>query len=262
MYLNWIGTMNDQFQFNEKSIIQISPIIFCIGIFLIIFSLLRYYSWDRFDLKFLGGIGLILCLFGIDLYIKTKRVRIGFIGFLISFLALLVFYFIVKFETDILVFLYALGVSIILSDILMNDVLSRFYSDLTLQYTSLKETLDSRQHSEKPVSNENVENLIEISMDVWRMEKRINTFRDSFDENKLKLFENSIERLKRALNKSNIEIIDFTNQKYNEGQNVDILARETDPSITYAYIRETIEPTILHNQKIVKRGKIIVVEKE
>jgi hypothetical protein len=62
------------------------------------------------------------------------------------------------------------------------------------------------------------------------------------------------------LSKCEIEILDYTGKKYNEGLNVDILSIEKDPGATFPHIREMIEPTILCKGTIIKKGKVIVVE--
>ncbi len=63
------------------------------------------------------------------------------------------------------------------------------------------------------------------------------------------------------MDKNDIEIVDHTNQKFNEGINLDILAVEKSSDILESIIKETKEPTILHKNQVVHKGKVIILEK-
>jgi len=103
--------------------------------------------------------------------------------------------------------------------------------------------------------------LIELAVDIWRMEQRLNKVISFIPENQKALFENSIQKLKRYLNKNDIEIIDHTNQTFNEGRNLDIIAVEKDFDISESIIKQTVEPTIMCKSQVVHKGKVIVLEK-
>jgi hypothetical protein len=79
---------------------------------------------------------------------------------------------------------------------------------------------------------------------------------------KMEKTQNSINKLKRYLEKNDIEIIDHTNQKYTEGENLEILAVEEDAKLEYPIIKETKEPTILYKGQVVRKGKIILLTKK
>jgi|SaaInlV_165m_DNA_2_1040747.scaffolds.fasta_scaffold41059_1 hypothetical protein len=103
--------------------------------------------------------------------------------------------------------------------------------------------------------------LINLGIDVWRMEQRLNKIMQTIPEKSQDLLKNSIQKIKRYLDKNNIEIIDYTNQKFNEGRNLDILAVEKSSNILESIIKETKEPTILHKNQVVNKGKVIILEK-
>lgn len=103
--------------------------------------------------------------------------------------------------------------------------------------------------------------LVDLALDIWRMEQRLNKVMSLIPENQKVLFENSIQKLKRYLNKNDIEIIDHTNQIFNEGRNLDIIAVEKDFDISKSIIKQTIEPTIMCKSQVVHKGKVIVLEK-
>jgi hypothetical protein len=103
--------------------------------------------------------------------------------------------------------------------------------------------------------------LIELGIDIWRMEQRLNKVMKSLPENSQDLLDNSLQKIKRYLDKNDIAIVDHTNQKFNEGRNLDILAVEKSSDISESVIKETKEPTILHKNQVVHKGKVIILEK-
>ena len=103
--------------------------------------------------------------------------------------------------------------------------------------------------------------LIDLGIDIWRMEQRLNKIIQSLPENSQDHLKNSIQKIRRYLDKNDIEIVDHTNQKFNEGRNLDILAVEKSSDISESIIKETKEPTILHKSQVVHKGKVIILEK-
>ncbi len=104
-----------------------------------------------------------------------------------------------------------------------------------------------------------VNDLVDLAVEVWRMEQRVAKSASSLPENQLKGLENSIQKLKRYLEKYDIEIVDYKNQKYNEGLNLDILSVEKDPTLPEPMIKETVEPTIMLKGQVVRKAKIILL---
>ena len=103
--------------------------------------------------------------------------------------------------------------------------------------------------------------LINLGIDVWRMEQRLNKIMQTIPETSQNLLKNSVQKIKRYLDKNDIEIVDYTNQKFNEGRNLDILAVEKSSNILESIIKETKEPTILYKNQVVNKGKVIILEK-
>ncbi len=81
----------------------------------------------------------------------------------------------------------------------------------------------------------------------------------SLPENQMKGLESSVQKLMRYLEKYEIKIIDYKNQKYNEGLNLDILSVEKDASLLEPTIKETVEPTIMCKGQVVRKAKIILL---
>jgi len=104
--------------------------------------------------------------------------------------------------------------------------------------------------------------LIEHAIELWRLQNRMNKVLENIPENQREILSNSIKKLMRYLEKNDIEIVDYTNQKFNEGRNLEIIAVEKDENISGPIIKETKEPTILFKGQIIRKGKVIVLEKE
>jgi len=104
-----------------------------------------------------------------------------------------------------------------------------------------------------------VNDLVDLAVEVWRMEQRVAKSASNLPEQQLKGLDNSIQKLKRYISKYDIEIVDYKNQKYNDGLNLDILSVEKDPSLSEPTIKETVEPTVLCKGQVVRKAKIILI---
>lgn len=105
------------------------------------------------------------------------------------------------------------------------------------------------------------QSLVELAVEVWRLEKRLQKSSESLSEDQNKAFDNSLAKLQRYLEKNDISLTDYTNKKYNEGMNLDILSIEKDPNIPHSIIKETHEPAVLHKGQLIKKAKVVVLEK-
>lgn len=107
----------------------------------------------------------------------------------------------------------------------------------------------------------NTQSIVEVAIEVWRLEKRLTKAKSDLSEDQNKAFENSISKLKRFLDKNDITYTDYTDQKYNEGLNLDVLNIEKDNSVTESIIKETHEPAVFHKGQLIKKAKVVVLEK-
>lgn len=105
------------------------------------------------------------------------------------------------------------------------------------------------------------DDFMQFALEIWRIEQRLAKLEKNLPENQKKGLENSIQRLKRYLEKYDIEVIDYTKQKFNDGLNLDVLSVEKDSAITEPIIKETIEPTIMYRGQVAHKAKIIVLTK-
>jgi hypothetical protein len=64
----------------------------------------------------------------------------------------------------------------------------------------------------------------------------------------------------RYLDRNDIKVTDYTDQKYNEGMNLEVLAVEKDASLRQAIIKETHEPAVTLKGKLIRKAKVILLE--
>lgn len=101
--------------------------------------------------------------------------------------------------------------------------------------------------------------VVELAIEIWRIKNRISKAISDLSEIQRRGLESSIQKLLRFLDRSEIKIIDHTDEKYNEGMNVDVLSFEKNSTIKTPIIKETVEPTITCQGHVVKKGKVIVI---
>lgn len=101
--------------------------------------------------------------------------------------------------------------------------------------------------------------LVELALEIWRMDQRLMKIANTLPENHRKGLENSILKLRKYISNYDIEIVDYTNQKFNDGLNLDVLSVEKDPAVATPTVKETVEPTILIKGQVVKKAKIILL---
>lgn len=133
-------------------------------------------------------------------------------------------------------------------------------TELNGLYLKIKEDIKSAVTPKFIEMSSEVKDLVYLAVEIWRMEQRIVKSASSFPENQLKGLNSSVQKLKQYLEKNDIEIRDYTNQKFNEGLNLDVLSVEKDSKITEPVIKETVEPTIMHKGQVVKKAKVIVLK--
>jgi len=100
--------------------------------------------------------------------------------------------------------------------------------------------------------------LCDLAIDVWRLRRRFEKLNTSIPENMDKGLSHSFQKIGKYLQENDIEIRDFTNQKYNDGLNIDVLSVEKNSQRETPFIRETVEPSILHKGQIIRRAKVII----
>ena len=98
---------------------------------------------------------------------------------------------------------------------------------------------------------------IDLALIVWSLKKYSNKLiNENSLEEKSRPLKSNLAKLEQFLNSLNISIIDYTDQKYNEGMNLDVIdSIQTDTE--FDKIKETIEPSIIIDGVLVKRARVI-----
>lgn len=104
---------------------------------------------------------------------------------------------------------------------------------------------------------ENWQKQIDLALIFWSIKKYSNKLiSENGLEDKSRPLKSNIAKFENLLASLNIKIVDYTNQKYNEGMNIDIIDTvKTDTSVDI--IRETIEPSIIIEGNLVKKARVI-----
>lgn len=105
------------------------------------------------------------------------------------------------------------------------------------------------------------QNIVHLANDIWKLEQRLKNIEQHIPKDDRQKFDSSIERLKRYLEKNDIETKDYTEQKYNDGLNVEVLSVEKDESISGQIVKETVNPAIFHKGQIIKKASVIITSK-
>lgn len=150
---------------------------------------------------------------------------------------------------------------------------------LALIYTSIKMRLDllARQlkDSNKRIVEEisssvqtkfielkpSAKNIVDLGVEVWRLEKKFEKLNSSLNEDQLTSLHNSLMKLTRYLELNDIEVKDYTNQKYNDGMNLEVITSEKHPDLEQSIVGLTDTPAILHRGQLIKRARVIIYEK-
>jgi molecular chaperone GrpE (heat shock protein) len=167
------------------------------------------------------------------------------------------------FLTPILPFLTPLILAVIVAFLVIQQwYIKKFFSNIEKLHEDLREEI---RYSVAPKSiqlSAGVTDFVELAVEVWRIEQRINKSLDTLPENHKKGLDISVQKLKRYLEKYDLQVVDYTNQKYNEGLNLDILSVEKDSSITDPIVKETVEPTVMYKGQVLRKAKIVLLKKD
>lgn len=134
-------------------------------------------------------------------------------------------------------------------------------SKILVQISKTREDIESAVTPKFIDVSPQLKDLIELAVEIWRLENRINRNMD-IQESQKEILRNSIQKIKRYLEKNDLEVLDYTDKKFNDGRNLEILAVEKDPTVKDPIIKETKEPTIMCKGQVVRKGKVIILTSE
>lgn len=101
--------------------------------------------------------------------------------------------------------------------------------------------------------------IISLAVDLWRLEEKIGNIESVSDKEQEKIWV-SMKRLRRFVEECKIEVKWYNGQKYAEEVNAYELKwiEETQDTEKNGLIKDTIEPAVFIDGKLIKTGKIIV----
>lgn len=101
--------------------------------------------------------------------------------------------------------------------------------------------------------------IIDLAVSNWRIIKWNNHNKEDIKKNSMPL-EYGTKKIKSILESKNVETIDLTGKYYDIGLAVDVVYN-IDEDISAAertIIQETISPIVFINNKVVKRGEVVI----
>lgn len=107
-------------------------------------------------------------------------------------------------------------------------------------------------------SNENIENnnidLIPLINTFWKLKSKINKL--DISDKQMKPLETYINSIFDIIKSFGYDVIDYTNKKYNFGDNIEILSVEGEGDD--CRIIECIQPTVVHQNNLKQRAMVII----
>lgn len=121
-----------------------------------------------------------------------------------------------------------------------------------LNYSHNNSNLDSVQNSA-----ESKKLLAEFALNIWRIDTKVK----SANLSQTRAITSSIKRIYELLESHQIAIKDYTNTKYNDGLNIDVVecvrVDAVDSTDIHEMILETLSPSIIIDGEIYKKAKVI-----
>lgn len=109
----------------------------------------------------------------------------------------------------------------------------------------------------------NTQQMIDIATSVWKLKKKI---AELYNNNPAiqdhKALDVTLGKLANDLDKMDISIVDYTDMKYNDGMNVEVISIEKEDNRKEKIVKETITPSILYRNQLLKKAKVILLSGE
>lgn len=102
--------------------------------------------------------------------------------------------------------------------------------------------------------------LVNLGVEIWRLKNRLEKYNLNLEEDQKKIIENSFFKIEKYLGYCEVSIKDYTNSKFSEELNIDPISFESDDSLKYPIIKETIEPQVSVHNKVYRKSKVIVAK--
>lgn len=124
----------------------------------------------------------------------------------------------------------------------------------------IEKTTKESSQNKKNHDDDNIKNLINIALEIWKIEKKTNKLKASDGEDKIKWFEFPISKIYEILQNNWVKVIDYTWKKHIEWMNwIEIISVEKDQKQKDPIILDSINPLIEVNGQIYLKSKVIVL---
>lgn len=149
---------------------------------------------------------------------------------------------------------------VILLGLLLVSALALFFlirRGFLLAVSQIKQSIISKFLTIVPQTQD----IADMAIGLWRLEKRLVKIENKLSDDENKALRNSVDKIRRFVQKNDVEIADLTGRKYNEGMNLEILSSEKASDLKQSIIFETHEPAVTHKGVLIRKAKVIIHEK-
>ena len=122
----------------------------------------------------------------------------------------------------------------------------------------LAEAITQTQPAKVEVTIHFLKNLVAVATNTWRSKSRLADPMTGEPREENKRVFRHIEAIERSLAEMGFEIKDHTNDTYDQGQALKVVATETQIGISRPRVKETLLPTIFFESRIVQHGEVVV----
>ena len=129
--------------------------------------------------------------------------------------------------------------------------------------SALDKPLTQRDENTLRLSNSD---LVELAIQTWRLEKRVQSMDPSVDNRAFKQFTDSVRRFAKLLERFSTEYEDVTNKPFTSGwQEVEVVNWDepdaTPPPVAAGpWVKQTISPIVRRQGIVIKTGQVICVD--
>lgn len=141
---------------------------------------------------------------------------------------------------------------------------------LAITYSIIRFQLSFHKTNKKihdSVQTKNIElspttvSIVDLAVELWRLDKRLTKTKQKLSDDENMAIHNSVDKIRRFVQRNDIEVFDYTGQAYNEGMNLDVISSDKDSKLKQSIIYKTHEPAIFHKGKLIRKTKVIIHEK-
>jgi hypothetical protein len=125
----------------------------------------------------------------------------------------------------------------------------------------IKAQSDALQKLEKDYQQQ-IRLMVEVCTGLWRIEQNVKIPPGVEPNDKQRRANRHVNSLLDKVRESGFTIKDHTNEPYDSGMNLNVVAFDPRPGISHEVIVETIKPTIHVNDHLIQIGEVIVASPE